>query len=434
MAGYVNMDLQVAVCVSGALLCFWLGIWQELRAKRWSWLIAAYVFVALGVLFKGLMGLVLPMLVIGLWIVLFNQWRVIKRMLLPLGLILVLIIDLPWFISMQKHYAIFSYYFFYFEQFARYVGHSYNNAMPFYFYIGVILLGMFPWSIYIYSAIKQACVAQWQQRKTSITLFLLLWVLVILIFFSIPQSKIVSYILPVFIPLALLFAHYLSENSAKNNQVASWIYSVFSLSCAIVLFALAFGHKFFHTPLRFYLALLAGIFLLQAIVVFIYRSSELKVVFKAVTVYAVLILLVAVSAARFVPSPNNALPLAPYLASHLNSANRLVIYRTYNEGLALYFPARPVVVVENWQDPKLATQDSPIGHFAWAIPYQPQVRHWLWQPSRFWQQWQHQRLYVVMDRGDWAGFRAQAHKLRVPARTLMTAGRFRLVTQFQLHS
>ncbi|MDE4963849.1 glycosyltransferase family 39 protein, partial [Francisella tularensis subsp. holarctica] len=47
----------------------------------------------------------------------------------------------------------------------------------------------------------------WQNRKQdSTTLLIALWCLLILIFFSIPRSNIVSYILPIFAPLSLLMA------------------------------------------------------------------------------------------------------------------------------------------------------------------------------------------------------------------------------------
>ncbi|MDE4969898.1 glycosyltransferase family 39 protein, partial [Francisella tularensis subsp. holarctica] len=44
------------------------------------------------------------------------------------------------------------------------------------------------------------------RKKDSTTLLIALWCLLILIFFSIPSSKIVSYILPIFSPLSLLMA------------------------------------------------------------------------------------------------------------------------------------------------------------------------------------------------------------------------------------
>jgi len=63
---------------------------------------------------------------------------------------------------------------------------------------------MLPWSFFIPGSLKKA----WQERHTTreVTLFLLIWPLVIILFFSLSSSKLIPYILPVFPPLALLIA------------------------------------------------------------------------------------------------------------------------------------------------------------------------------------------------------------------------------------
>jgi len=64
---------------------------------------------------------------------------------------------------------------------------------------------MLPWSFFLPGSLKKA----WHDRHTTreVTLFLLIWPLVIILFFSLSSSKLIPYILPVFPPLALLIAH-----------------------------------------------------------------------------------------------------------------------------------------------------------------------------------------------------------------------------------
>jgi 4-amino-4-deoxy-L-arabinose transferase len=64
-----------------------------------------------------------------------------------------------------------------------------------------------PWVALLPAALRQA----WQTRRQSNIAFLLLWLLMPLLFFSLSKGKLPSYILPCLLPLALLLGHALVD-------------------------------------------------------------------------------------------------------------------------------------------------------------------------------------------------------------------------------
>src|SRR6185369_13129700 len=67
--------------------------------------------------------------------------------------------------------------------------------------IPILLAGLLPWTVFLPRAIRNAWRATEERR---VTLFFLLWAGLVFAFFSLSDSKLVPYILPVLPPLALL--------------------------------------------------------------------------------------------------------------------------------------------------------------------------------------------------------------------------------------
>ncbi len=90
----------------------------------------AYLFAALGVLAKGLIGFVLPGAVLLAWILVRKRYRLIPA-LLPIAMILLfLAVAVPWFLWMQKSYSSFWDYFFVYHHFKRFAETGFSNARP----------------------------------------------------------------------------------------------------------------------------------------------------------------------------------------------------------------------------------------------------------------------------------------------------------------
>jgi 4-amino-4-deoxy-L-arabinose transferase-like glycosyltransferase len=148
---------------------------------------------------------VLPGMVLVVWLALARRPRTILALLAwwP-GWLLLAVVAGPWFVLMQREFAEFSYYFFYVQHFARFAEGGFNNPQPVWFYPVVLLVLALPWSLWMLKGLLRCGDAG--PSQPGLRLLLWLWLALITLFFSLPKSKLIGYILPVAFPLGLLAA------------------------------------------------------------------------------------------------------------------------------------------------------------------------------------------------------------------------------------
>ncbi|HUR89742.1 MAG TPA: glycosyltransferase family 39 protein [Ramlibacter sp.] len=202
-AQYANLDMLVAGCITATILAFAHAALLEPGAPgRTKVLLAGYALCALGVLAKGLIGIVLPGMVLVLWLVWERRWMAMVRLLWLPGIALFFVVAAPWFIAMQERFSGFMHYFFIVQHFQRFATSGFNNAQPFWFYVAVLAVLALPWTLWLAGTRKLA----WRgaETATSVRHLMLVWLASITLFFSIPNSKLVGYIFPVVVPLIFL--------------------------------------------------------------------------------------------------------------------------------------------------------------------------------------------------------------------------------------
>ena len=215
-AQYVNHDIGVAACISLAVLAAvralespgneqpgWRG-WQP-------WMLLAWLFCGLGVLAKGLIGIVLPALIVLPWLLAQQRWRDVLRLLNPAGVMLAALVVLPWMWAMQSRYPGFFDYFIVDQHFRRYAGTSFNNQQPFWFFAVVLPVLMLPWTLWLWPALRQ------RGRQAGLYFW---WAVVVVGFFSLPSSKLVGYAMPALVPMAALLALAFSSPGRPWRRVA----------------------------------------------------------------------------------------------------------------------------------------------------------------------------------------------------------------------
>jgi 4-amino-4-deoxy-L-arabinose transferase-like glycosyltransferase len=240
-AQFANLDALVAACISGTILCaadVVLAFRHQQNPRRSS-LASAYVLAALGVLAKGLIGIALPALVVGMWLILLRDLRAILRLVWLPGVILFALIAVPWFAWMQARYPDFLGYFFIYHHVERFLGADFNGKQPFWFYGPLCVAATLPWSTFL-----PWTLAKKQEDKLTLDLRLLFWVWLttILLFFSIPKSKLVGYVLPATPALAALVALALVHHAktwigSRINVMANAILAAFLCSGGVVGYA-----------------------------------------------------------------------------------------------------------------------------------------------------------------------------------------------------
>jgi 4-amino-4-deoxy-L-arabinose transferase-like glycosyltransferase len=205
---YVNHDMMVATWVSIAIGCFAMAFMAGDRPDP-ALARLGFVACALGVLSKGLLGVALPGMVMMIWLVWTHQLK--KIILLPWfsGLGLFGVIALPWFFLAEQRFPNMLNYLFGMHHFQRLTGTSFNNNMPWWFYLLALLILFFPWVFFaLAQGYKSRSPGQSDRPSFPTGLISLCWIWVVAIigFFSLPAAKVIGYALPVIPPLAVLAA------------------------------------------------------------------------------------------------------------------------------------------------------------------------------------------------------------------------------------
>lgn len=239
---YANLDMLVAgwitltiVSLAHAALSLETGLCPR-TALRAAWMAAAF-----GVLAKGLIGIVIPAGVMGAWLVIGWRWRTLGQLLLrcPEGPIAFLLIASPWFATMETIHPGFLDYFFVTQHFRRFTVGGFNNQQPVWFYPAVLILLMSPWLFWLGRGLTQS--RGLPEPTRSLYRLAWVWALVVIVFFSLPRSKLVGYILPAVPALVLLATLGLTAKASPSTLARRvWYAAVavgFAASFAAVVIA-----------------------------------------------------------------------------------------------------------------------------------------------------------------------------------------------------
>ncbi|MGP1678435.1 MAG: glycosyltransferase family 39 protein [Giesbergeria sp.] len=216
LIAHVNtLDMGVSFFLSAAVCAFALAQRDAAQEHtRSRWMLAVWAALALALLSKGLIGLVLPGAALFLYILIERDWRLAGRLRLVAGIALLLALSLPWFVAVSRANPEFFHFFFIHEHFERFLTKQHGRYQPPYYFIPVLLAGMLPWTVTLIDALARAWKRDPRQRFQA-QRFLFIWAAVVFVFFSVSDSKLVSYILPMFPALALLIGVRLTQLGAR---------------------------------------------------------------------------------------------------------------------------------------------------------------------------------------------------------------------------
>ena len=219
----IDMTLSFFMTLSFA------GLWFALKEDSRRGLMLFYAGMALAVLSKGLVGVVLPGGVLVAYSLITRDISPLKRAINRRGIVLFLILTVPWFFEVCRRNPDFFRFFFIQEHFLRYATRMHGRYEPAWFFIPILIVGFFPWAGLLPGAILSALPRPLRAlgREKRDELYLLLWFGVIFVFFSLSSSKLIPYIVPALPPMAMLMGSYLArclddEDSKKTGRFLLW--------------------------------------------------------------------------------------------------------------------------------------------------------------------------------------------------------------------
>jgi 4-amino-4-deoxy-L-arabinose transferase-like glycosyltransferase len=240
-----DMQLAAPFCIG---MLGWYA-WYETGKK--FWLFDLYFFGAAATLAKGPVAPFLALGIILLFLGLRREWSALRRTIWIPGILLYLVMVLPWYIAVQRENPTFVRSFFLEHNLERFATNLYQHRQPFWYYLAVLIVGLLPWTVIAIRAMVEAMstsLDEWRVRVNpkrylghsragdAFPEFLVLWALFPIIFFTFSKSKLPGYILPSIPPVTILTGDYL--NRIRRNGLPEWLLWSHAAACALVTFVI----------------------------------------------------------------------------------------------------------------------------------------------------------------------------------------------------
>jgi 4-amino-4-deoxy-L-arabinose transferase-like glycosyltransferase len=200
----VTLDMSLTFYMTASLTGFLLA--QRPGEAGTKWMLMAWIGAALGVLTKGLVAAAIPAAVLVIYSLCTRDVAPWRRLRWSWGLPLFLSVAVPWHWLAAGRLNDFLQFFFVHEHFARYLTKVADREESWWFFGMVFLIGTIPWTVPALRVIFSGWRDRASQRQFSPAFFLWIWVLFVLVFFSLSDSKLMPYILPAMPALAVLIA------------------------------------------------------------------------------------------------------------------------------------------------------------------------------------------------------------------------------------
>ena len=199
------MDSALSFCTTLAILAFWDG-----RP------VLAWAAMGLGAITKGPVAILVPLVTLIPYALLTGAK--IRRLFPLAGLGIFVLVALPWFIAVSHRVPDFPHYVFVRETFERVTTRSFHRTAPLWYYLPIVPVAAFPWTVPALGRLKNwrfTWLARRVNPQAQESVLLASWVLGPLLFFTLNQSKLPQYVLPLMPAFALAAARVLTREAPE---------------------------------------------------------------------------------------------------------------------------------------------------------------------------------------------------------------------------
>jgi 4-amino-4-deoxy-L-arabinose transferase-like glycosyltransferase len=232
----VTLDMSLTFYMTASLTGFLLA--QRPGEADLKWMLMAWIGAALGVLTKGLVAAAIPAAVLAIYSLCTRDVAPWLRLRWSWGLPLFLCVTVPWHWLAAGRLSDFLQFFFVHEHFARYLTKVADREESWWFFGMVFLIGTIPWTVPALRVIFSGWRDRALQGPFSPTFFLWIWVLFVLVFFSLSDSKLMPYILPAMPALAVLIAMLPIATLKRDFLITSMLTAAAGLGLLVASFYL----------------------------------------------------------------------------------------------------------------------------------------------------------------------------------------------------
>lgn len=227
----VAMDMMLTASMSIAMIIFLEALLAPEPSLSIGWLVLAYLALGISALVKGPVGILLTALILIGYFGASGRWDTARRLRIPLGILVLTVTVLPWyFFCYRANGWTFIDTFLIQHNVERFVTSEFRHNQPYWFYLPILFYGMLPWSSFLVLPLAHIkhLLRSFRERKSPELIFLSLWMVIPFLFFTVSNSKLPGYILPILVPLALLIGHLCGESDEEftrphQRNVMKWV-------------------------------------------------------------------------------------------------------------------------------------------------------------------------------------------------------------------
>jgi len=225
-----SMDMALAATFCMAMLAWF--AWHESTERKY--LAAFYFLLALGMLAKGPVAPFLAAVDIAIFAASQKSFQVLTKSLWAPGIAIFCVVAFPWYVAVQLRNPQFLRVFILEHNLARFGTNLYHHPEPFWYYLPVTLLGWMPWTVLVVAAVVWSVRRMRNQESDRLNIFLLIWIAVVIFFFSISRSKLPGYVLPAIPAGAVLMAQWWREK--EREQPSVMLAGLHALAASVLIF------------------------------------------------------------------------------------------------------------------------------------------------------------------------------------------------------